>query len=107
MARRNRAQWSALVSEYEASGQPAARFCARRGLEERTLLWWRWKLGSEEQSMAQRTPRMLAVDVVESAVPADSDAEVVLEIGAAILKFKEGTSPEYIAALVGALRPRC
>ena len=107
MARRNRAQWSALVSEFEASGQRAARFCARRVLEERTLLWWRWKLGSEQQLIAQSTPRMLAVDVVESAVPADGESEVVLEIGVAVLKFKVGTSPDYISVLVGALHARC
>jgi hypothetical protein len=107
MARRNRAQWAALLEELEASGQVVSKFCARRGLEERTLLWWRWKLGSERRLMAQSTPpmRMLAVDVVESAVPAES--EVLLEIGEAILKFKVGTSPDYIVALVSALRTRC
>jgi hypothetical protein len=50
---------------------------------------------------------MLAVDVVESAVPADGESEVVLEIGVAVLKFKVGTSPDYIAVLVGALHARC
>ena len=109
MARRNRAQWAALLEELASSGQSASKFCARRGLEERTLLWWRWKLDSERRLTPQSSSavRMLAVDVVESAVAADGESEFVLEIGVATLKFKVGTSPDYIAALVGALHTRC
>lgn len=106
MGRRSREQWTTLVDELEASGQPLSTFCARRGLPLRTLRWWRWKLATERRLTPQSTPpvRMLTVDVVESAVPADAEDEVVLDVGAVTMRVRVGTSPTYIAALIAALR---
>lgn len=42
-----RAQWREHVRAWRASGETAAAFCRRAGLNPSTLTWWAWKLGSE------------------------------------------------------------
>jgi len=107
--RRNREQWSALADEQDACGQSVATFCHRRGLEARTYQWWRWKLGRGRQG-SRRTPvRLVPVDVVERAGTADASAtgDIAIELGSMTVRIVAGTSPEYVAKLVAALRERC
>jgi hypothetical protein len=42
--RRSSEEWKRLVGEWQRSGRSAAEFCRARGLSERTLAWWRWRL---------------------------------------------------------------
>jgi hypothetical protein len=111
MERRTRAQWSALVDELEASGQSRATFCRRRGIEVGTLKWWMWKLGRGGRGARHeaRAIRLVPVDVVESGGTADADggAEVVIEVAGVTVRIATGTSPEYVAKLIAALRAPC
>lgn len=67
--RRSRAQWLEVLSEFEASGETLARFCARRGLSAGTFGWWRWRLRDEGRGPATRNEvRLVAVDVQPPAV---------------------------------------
>lgn len=108
MERRTREQWSTLVDEHEASGQSLATFCRPRGIEPRTLQWWRWKLarGRKTSRRDARAVRLVPVDVVESAGTADAGdtAEIAIEVAGVTLRIATGTSPEYVARLVAALR---
>jgi len=42
--RRTPEQWSALVKEYEASGQSQRGFCSERGIGQSSLRYWRRRL---------------------------------------------------------------
>ena len=109
MKRRSRAQWSGLVDEREASGQSVAAFCRRRGIKPRTFRWWAWKLGRGRGSAqrASRAIRLLPVDVVESAATADPGNEIAIDLAGMTIRIAPGTSPEYMASLIGALRAAC
>lgn len=111
MERRNRAQWSALVDELEASGQSRATFCRRRGIEAGTFKWWIWKLGRGGVGTRHeaRAIRLVPVDVVESESVADADdgAEIAIEVAGVTVRIAAGTSPEYVAKLIAMLRAPC
>ena len=109
--RRSRAEWESLITEMEVSGQGIVRFSAGRGLEPRTLQWWRWKLRRAEPVVgnAKALVRVIPVDVIESAAAADVGVGVPVEIsfGDLVVRIAVGTEPAYVAALVEALRARC
>jgi len=109
MERRTREHWLTLIKEHEASGQTLTEFCRGRGLGMPALRWWRWKLGSGKKKPRHhsRAVRILPIDVVESAETADRDGEVILEFANVTLKFPTGTSPDYLASLIAAIRARC
>src|SRR5207245_5723410 len=104
--RRSRVEWESLVTELERSGQSIAQFCARRGLEPRTVQWWRWKLRRAGSMIA--TPaasiRLVPVDVIESAGTADGGAPIEIACGDFALRVAVGTEPAYVASLLAALR---
>jgi|SRR5450432_804864 hypothetical protein len=105
MERRNREQWAELIDEQKASGHSFATFCQRRGIRERTLHWWRWKLGSERRSKKPSAVRMLPVEMIESS-DTDFDGEFVLQWDDVTLKFRAGTPPKYVATLLATIRSR-
>ena len=43
--RRTRAQWQAIMSRFERSGQGRRKFCEAEGLVPGTFSWWRRELG--------------------------------------------------------------
>lgn len=106
--RRSGAEWESLIAELEESGLSVARFSARRGLEPRTVQWWRWKLRRCESKAARSSDsvRLVPVDVIGSA-SADRGAPIEIVVGAFSLRVAVGTELEYVTALVAALRGRC
>jgi hypothetical protein len=60
-ARTTRAVWKKRVKRWERSGQTAARFAARLGVNPYTLKWWKWALGTE------RARRSAAPSTIEAA----------------------------------------
>ncbi len=110
-ARKNRSEWASIIAALDASGEDVERFCARRRIKPGTLQWWRWNLGHEGRALApgSRSVRLIPVDVVESAVPADGESLRTIEVsvGDVALRFCVGTEPGYVASLLAALRSRC
>lgn len=45
-------RWSALVAAQLRSGEPIAAWCAARGLNPRTLSWWKWRLAQTDHGEA-------------------------------------------------------
>lgn len=45
VVRRTRAEWQAIVSRFERSGQSGREFCEAEGLTPGTFAWWRRELG--------------------------------------------------------------
>lgn len=100
--RRSRADWEGIVASFEGSGLTVARFCSSRRLKPKALRWWKWKLAREARSTSVR---LVPVGVVDAAVV--SRAPIELALGDIAIRFEAGTEPEYLAALVSALRGRC
>ena len=44
--RRSASESAELLEEWSGSGQSISQFAAARGVNARTLGWWRWKLGA-------------------------------------------------------------
>ena len=78
-------EWAQRLKQWEKSGQSAAEFGAREGIDAKRLKWWRWKLRSQPREPRLPAPvRFLPVHVVESPVPRGAPPafiEVVLANG--------------------------
>jgi hypothetical protein len=105
--RRSRAQWRALVSAYEASGQSQREFCAQHEVSVSGLRHWQGRLavdgGSDGRGLlAQEAPRWVPVRVLEAA-PAGSGVVVVgaggvrVEVSAGF----DGATFERVLAVLG------
>lgn len=104
----SREEWVKLVSDFERSGLSHAEFAEARGIQRHGLRSWLYRLRSERRSPKMR---LLPVRVRNRAndIPTDQAAGSVVEIQIpnATLHVTEGTSVEYVAALVRALRDGC
>ena len=109
--RRNGAQWSELLREFEASGESMVRFCARRRLRLGTFEWWCWRLRRERrEGSAREEVRLVAVAVKASSAPLAVDERTTpirVYVGDLEMGVEVGTEVSYIAALIDALRARC
>jgi transposase-like protein len=78
----------------------------RRGVNERTLAWWCWKLRGERMSAppSAAEPRLLPVVVREARPEVRGERPLVLEVAAVRVHVAVGTDVAYVAALAGALR---
>ena len=95
MARRSRAWWTKVISEFEQSGLSQKEFCARRGLVLGSFQSWLYRIRGE------RSGSSLALVRVEPAAPAATPlpVEAALPSGV-VLRFASSTDPRYVAALV-------
>ena len=95
---RERAVWERIVAEVEAGlSQRAA--AQRHGVSAAGVGHWVRRLRQEKAS--QPAPQLLPVRLTSSS---PSGARGVLRIDDLQLTFDEGTSPEYVASLVRAIR---
>lgn len=65
MARTTRTVWKKRVERWERSGQTAAQFAARLGVNPYTLKWWKWSLGAERARRSAATSTIEAAQFVE------------------------------------------
>ncbi len=104
----SRAEWVKRVSEYERSGQGQREFADACGVTIHSLRFWLYRLRREGRSP---TMRLLPVRVSEKATGiaavAVSAKPIEIVVGETTLRIMEGTSVEYVASLVDALRPGC
>jgi hypothetical protein len=104
MRRRGREFWTKVVDEYEGmSGETHEEFAARHKVEKATFERWLYLLrGERSESAAADGVRLLPVQVAAGRV----EQQVVVEMGVGLgLRVTVGTDPDYVAALVTALRP--
>ena len=109
-ARKSGSKWSAIVEEYERSGQSHREFCSRRGLEVASFRGWLYRVRK-----AQRTvPEVSLVPVEVTPGPscpgverAALSAEVVVAVADLEVRVAVGTDIGYVACLVAELRSRC
>ena len=106
--RRSREQWTAVLEEFEGSGEPVESFCRRRGLRRSTLYWWKWKLGSDpRRSRPSAAIRLLPVAVSPGAGAPGIVRRVLIEVADVRLHVEVGTDVAYLSALVATFRQRC
>lgn len=100
MVRHTRQFWEKLVGEL-SRGAALDIVAARHDVRPRTLAVWRRSLAREVSG--RPTPRLLPV-----ALPAEPFVEkhpnIVIDLKAGVIRVDVGTNPEYVAALVRALR---
>ena len=86
-ARRTREEWSAVVSDVEASGQSLSAYSRTHGVSVASLFYWKKKLGSKTAvtRAAPKAKTVFSEVVVVPRVPArPTRIEVVTRGGAAI-----------------------
>ncbi len=128
MADQDRARWTKLVADYEASELTQREFASERGVSFSNLRNWIYRLRKEtrplvpepaklsgqapERGAAAEGSRLLPVRVVASApkarrrMAAAFAGNVLLELAlpsGARLRFPTGTDPKYVRALAAAL----
>ncbi len=102
-AQRSRDFWEKIVAEADSSGLTRAKYAESVGVGEAALSHWLTRLRgkSEKVRPTVATARLMRVQVVD--VKAKSEAGLSLEYGGVIVRFGEGTSPEYVAKLAKSL----
>jgi hypothetical protein len=97
--------WGRLVAEAESCGS-IARTALRRGVNAKTLSWWRWTLRREEAPTAEA--RLLPIAIADGPLPetATRPIEIVIRDDVA-LRVPLGSDVSYVAALVAAVRSAC
>ena len=98
--RLDREQWRTLVSEWRSSGTKAQEFARTRGLKPANLYYWSSVLARAAEPAPAPMPKLLPVRVT-SQTPRSPAVE--LAVGPTRVRFEEGTSPSYVAALARAL----
>lgn len=79
MARQKRCRedWKRLVAALDVSGESAREFADSRGVNPRTLQWWRWRLRMDAKEDATPTPRFVPVTVEEWVEPEPTQSGLV------------------------------
>lgn len=101
-----RAKWSEHIRAWRASGETAAVYCERAGLNRRTLAWWASKLQREQPRSkgASLTPvRTSFVEVTPAAVHAGS---FELEVASVIVRVPVDFDAPALDRLLDALEAR-
>lgn len=87
--------WARRVEAWRASGETADVFALGKGFEGSTLRWWSSRLGrASPPGFLRLVPKAYAVQV---------HAEVVVEVGNARVRVKEGFDTKLLADVVAAL----
>lgn len=74
--KRSREDWKRLVEALSSSGESAQEFAESRGLNARTLQWWRWRLRIDAKD-ATPTPRFVPVTVEDWCEPEPAQSRLV------------------------------
>lgn len=100
-----RAKWREHVRAWRSSGESAVDYCARAGLNPRTLSWWAWKLKSDRQSASPAAkPSATATFVELASVELPSGFE--LEVGAVLVRVPSDFESGALSRLLDTLEAR-
>jgi hypothetical protein len=109
MAKETRAIWAERVEGWRASGLTAEEYASKLGVNARTLVYWKWKLGKEglraERIVPKRRPseeRLSFVEVRATAIATGTPIEVVL--GEVTVRVRDGFSAETLRGVLDVIR---
>ena len=89
--RRSPAEWRAIMTRFQRSGQSQREFCLAEELAPSTLSWWRRKLGRSGSNGAPVDAAIFVELTQERAAAPVWDAEVELG-GGVVLRVRRGES---------------
>lgn len=100
-SRQDRDFWERTIVDFERSGATHAVFAQRAGVTLGALRHWLYKLRRERSPRGAGTSvRLVPIEITNTSAP----DLLEIGIGAAIVRFRAGTDPAYIARLVAQLR---
>ena len=97
---RSREFWENAVEYAEASGKTRAQCAKKFGVGEPALSYWVYKLRRERDNAGGGALVPVRVITPEPVAP----QHLELDVDGALVRFAEGTSPEYVAQIAEALR---
>jgi len=113
MVGRARAEWALLVAELEECGDSIREFAARKGVNAKTLRWWRWRFRREAASVREPCSPATFVPVVvdDSVIAAEAAVPVVREVlvelpSGVFLRFDHALDEAGLRRLAGAFAGR-
>ena len=80
MARESREAWARRIRRWEKSGLSCAEFAAKESVKEKTLAFWRWKLGRTRLVKPRRRAPSGKVDFVEVVADAKASPATPMEV---------------------------
>ena len=93
-------RWAQIIAESERSALSQREFAARRGLNARTLAWWKWRLRQDDaDGIVGRDPKF--VELVVQSVAMTAESSVRIHIGElAYVDADENTNLEVLRRLL-------
>jgi transposase-like protein len=81
-SRTSREEWAKRVERWSDSGQTAKEFASATGLNERTLIYWKWRLGREARGLTSTSakPRRPRAETPALAVEAQEATTAFVQI---------------------------
>jgi hypothetical protein len=104
-ARRSRGEWTAIIEEFEESGEPHEAFCAERGLNIGSFRGWLYRL-RRATSGPSTSVALLPVQVTTPVLPRVPSG-IVVAVADIEVRVAVGADVDYVAGLVAELRARC
>jgi len=101
----SRAEWRARVERWKSSGLSAAAFAAKTGCSAKSLSWWSWKLGREDQAPPVAESRALVPFVEVSAVTAEQ-CRLEVEVAGATIRVPPEFDAVTLSRLIATLEAR-
>lgn len=95
--------WRKRITDYRASGQSGAAWCAAHQIKEHQFWYW-----TRQFPQAKRTssPRFLPISVGESH-PTPAHTSLLIRVGAAAIEVQPGYDPQFLRQLVQTLAEPC
>ena len=115
-------RWQQIIQQWQQSGMSQAEFCRLHQLNVNTFTWWKTSLLGRGKAQAKQKPRQGKEKFVPVVVTSGSEesrdppsrtpvrtapwgmvaAEISNQEGSSRVQIFDGTSPETIAAIIGA-----
>ena len=108
MSHEERAElWGSRISDYRASGEQVATWCARHQVTPKQFYYWMRKLKkAAQQTPAARGPKWVSVSV-EQQITDNEASPIVVKVGTVAVEVRAGFEPSVFAAVVRTLKALC
>jgi len=101
-----REKWREHVRAWRASGQSAAEYCGRAGLNPHTLSWWAWKLRSDDKPTRPVRAPEAATFVELTALELPSRGRFEIEVGSVVVRVPVDFEDNALRRILDTLEAR-
>ena len=104
---RSETEWHELVRELESSGTRAEEFARRRGVNAKTLMWWRSRVRRQARETGPAAVRLVELRPVAVSAPTPSPGGTVsVFVGGVRVGIRAGFDPATLSAVLEVLEAR-